>query len=392
MTPPATARDDETPVIVGCRRTAIGLGDPGRGVFRRVRGDELAAAAIAAAVAAAAVDPATIEDVILGCTQPRGELGGNVARNAALLAGLPFGAAGATVDRGGGSGLEALVRGAQAIRVGAERVVVAGGVDHPGRGTAAHGADIHPRALAASSRGVLAPGLCAEHLAIHAGIDRRRQEAWALESHRRAAAADWKDEIVAVGGHDEGGRPATVVRDEAILAAERVADLDRLEPLFLPGAGTITAATAAPPGAGAAALVIMSRGEALRRRLTPLATVVATATVGIPPAATARGALHATRKLLGKSGVRPEDIDHFELDETFAAEVINDVAELGIDPALVNPCGGSLALGNPPGAAGARMATTLVHALVRSGGRWGLAATSIGLGQGLAVLFEQAGS
>jgi acetyl-CoA acetyltransferase family protein len=392
MTPPATARDDETPVIVGCRRTAIGLGDPGRGVFRRVRGDELAAAAIAAAVAAAAVDPATIEDVILGCTQPRGELGGNVARNAALLAGLPFGAAGATVDRGGGSGLEALVRGAQAIRVGAERVVVAGGVDHPGRGTAAHGADIHPRALAASSRGVLSPGLCAEHLAIHAGIDRRRQEAWALESHRRAAAADWKDEIVAVGGHDEGGRPATVVRDEAILAAERVADLDRLEPLFLPGAGTITAATAAPPGAGAAALVIMSRGEALRRRLTPLATVVATATVGIPPAATGLGALHATRKLLGKSGVRPEDIDHFELDETFAAEVINDVAELGIDPARVNPCGGSLALGNPPGAAGARMATTLVHALVRSGGRWGLAATSIGLGQGLAVLFEQAGS
>ncbi|MFM8804020.1 MAG: acetyl-CoA C-acyltransferase, partial [Planctomycetia bacterium] len=217
--PPATS-PATTPVIVGCCRTAIGRAHADRGVFRRVRGDELAAAVVQAAVARSGVDPETIEDLILGATQQRGELGGNVARCAALLAGLPFAVAGTTVNRLCGSSLEAVAQASHAIAAGAENVQVVGGVEHMHHLPMDSAIDIHPRVFARSSRGMLSRGRTAEHLAAVHGITRRRQEAYALESHTRAAravdAGSFEDEIVPVLGHDEAGAVLEVAGDQSI--------------------------------------------------------------------------------------------------------------------------------------------------------------------------------
>jgi len=305
-----------TPVVVACCRTAIGRSHPDRGLFRHVRGDELATAVVQGVVERSGVDPATIEDVILGATQQQGELGGDVARCAALMAGLPLATAGATVNRLCGSSLEAIARAAHAVAAGAENVQVAGGVEHMHHLPMESAVDIHPRVLARTSRGMLSMGLTAEHLAATHGISRRRQEEFALESHAKAArAADaglFDDEIVRV--------------------------------------------------------------------------------LGLPPAVMGTGPIAATRKLLARvagAGITLADIDLVEVSEAFAAQAIHCIDELGLDPARVNVRGGTLAIGHPLGASGARLATTLLHTLRDSGGRYGLATMCIGLGQGIAILFER---
>lgn len=395
MNRPAVSDPATTPVVVGCCRTAIGRAHPERGLFRHVRGDELAAAAVAAAVERSGVDPATVEDVILGATQQRGELGANVARTVALMAGLPLTAAGTTVNRLCGSSLQALAQACHAIVAGAENVQVVGGVEHMHHLPMDSGVDVHPRALARTSRGMLSMGLTAEHLAMAHGIDRRRQEAFALESHARAARADdaglFDDEIVAVVGHDESGAVVEAVADQSIRRDTSLAAMAALEPAFLPGLGTVTAATSAPVSDGAAALVVTSAAEAARQGLEPLVRVVATAVVGVPPALMGTGPIAATRKLLARvagRGITLADIDLVELNEAFAVQAIHCIDELGLDPAKVNVRGGSLAIGHPLGASGARIATTLLHAMRDSGARLGLATMCIGLGQGIAVLFE----
>ncbi|NBW95359.1 MAG: acetyl-CoA C-acyltransferase [Planctomycetia bacterium] len=384
---------DTNPVVVACCRTAIGRAHADRGLFRHVRGDELAAAVLTAAVDLSGVDPATIDDVILGATQQRGEQGGNVARTAALLAGLPFSVAGATVNRLCGSGLEALARAAQAIVAQEERVLIAGGVEHMLHLPMDSAIDIHPRALARSSRGMLSMGLTAEQLAAEHRIPRRAQESYALESHRRAAAAAdaglFDDEIVAVLGHDESGALVEATRDQSIRGDTSLEAMAALEPVFLPRLGTVTAATSAPVSDGAAALVVMQETEARRQGLVPLARIVASAVAGVAPAAMGTGPVAATRKLLARTGLTAADIDLVELNEAFAAQAIHCIDALGLDAARVNVRGGSLAIGHPLGASGARIATTLLHALVADGKRLGLAAMCIGLGQGIAVLFER---
>jgi len=393
MSPSSATSPATTPVVVACCRTAIGRAHAERGVFRRVRGDELAAAVVRAVVERSGVDPDTIEDVILGATQQRGELGGNVARCAALMAGLPFSAAGTTVNRLCGSSLEALAQGCHAIAAGAEDVQVVGGVEHMHHLPMDSAIDIHPRVFARSSRGMLSMGMTAEHLAATHGISRRRQEAYAIESHARAArAADtglFEDEIVPVIGHDEAGGVAEVVHDQSIRRDSTPAQLAALEPAFLPKIGTITAATSAPLSDGAAALVVMSLAEARRQELEPLARVVGTAVVGVPPAMMGTGPVAATRKLLDRTGTAISGIDLVEINEAFAAQAIHCIDTLGLDPAKVNVRGGSLAIGHPLGASGARIATTLLHAMRDTGAKVGLATMCIGLGQGIAVLFER---
>jgi acetyl-CoA acyltransferase len=384
------------PVVVACCRTAIGRAHADRGLFRRVRGDELAAAVVAAAVERAGIDPESIEDVVLGCTQQRGEQGGNVARTAALMAGLPLASAGTTVNRLCGSSLQALAQACHAIAAGAEDAQVVGGVEHMHHLPMDSSLDIHPRAVARSSRGMLSMGLTAEHLAATHGISRRRQEEFALESHARAArAADaglFDAEIVRVMGHDEAGVVLEAGADQSIRRDTSLEAMARLEPAFLPRLGTVTAATSAALSDGAAALVVTSAAEAARQGLEPLARVVATAVVGVPPAARGTGPVAATRKLLARvadRGIDLADIDLVELNEAFAAQALWCIDELGLDPARVNVRGGALALGHPLGASGARIATTLLGALVDRGGRLGLATMCIGLGQGIAVLFER---
>jgi acetyl-CoA acyltransferase len=385
-----------TPVIVACCRTAIGRAHPEKGVFRRVRGDELAAAAVRAVVERSGVDPGSIDDVVLGATQQRGELGGNVARCVGLMAGLPLATAGVTINRLCGSSLQAVAQAAHAIAAGAADVQVVGGVEHMQHLPMESAVDIHPRVLARTSRGMLSMGLTAEHLAAAHGISRREQEDYALESHARAAAATdaglFTDEIVPVIGHDDSGSVVEVWQDQSIRSDASLAAMAALEPVFLPKLGSVTAATSAPLSDGAAALVVMSQAEAGRQGLEPLARVVATATVGVPPAAMGTGPIAATRKLLARSaaaGIRLADIDLVELNEAFAVQAIHCIRELGLDSAKVNVRGGSLAIGHPLGASGARITTTLLHALQAGGGRLGLATMCIGLGQGIAVLVER---
>jgi len=367
-------------VIVAACRTAVGRAHLREGVFRHVRGDELAAAAVRAAVDRSGVDPESIEDVVLGATQQRGELGGNVARCVALMAGLPLSVAGTTVNRLCGSSLEALARACHAIAAGASDVQVVGGVEHMQHLPMESAVDIHPRVLARTSRGMLSMGLTAEHLAAAHGIDRRSQETYALESHRRAAAATadglFDDEIVAVLGHDETGAVSEAWTDQSIRPDTSLAAMAALEPAFLPAIGTVTAATSAPLSDGAAALIVMSQAEAARQG----------------PAAMGTGPIAATRKLLARpaaAGVTLADIDLVELNEAFAAQAIHCIRELGLDPGRVNVRGGSLAIGHPLGASGARIMTTLLHTMHDREARLGLATMCIGLGQGIAVLVER---
>jgi len=397
-TPSPASRLDPatTPVVVACCRTAIGRAHPTKGIYRHVRGDELAAAVVRAVVDRSGVDPATIDDLVLGATQQRGELGGNVARTVALLAELPFTAAGTTVNRLCGSSLQALAQACHAIVAGAADVQVVAGVEHMHHLPMESAVDIHPRALARTSRGMLSMGLTAEHLAVAHDISRRRQEEFALDSHRKAAraAADglFAAELVAVCGHDESGAVAEARRDQSIRDDTSLEAMAALEPAFLPKVGSITAATSAPLSDGAAALLVMSEAAARRQGLAPMARVVASAVVGVPPAAMGTGPIHATRRLLGRgpaAGVGLADIDLVELNEAFAAQALHCIDALGLDPARVNVRGGSLAIGHPLGASGARIATTLLHALRAGGGRYGLATMCIGLGQGIAVLFER---
>lgn len=387
---------EHTPVIVACCRTAIGRSHAERGLFRHVRGDELATAAVVAAVERSGVEPATIEDLLLGATQQRGELGGNVARAVGLMAGLPLTTAGVTINRLCGSGIEAILQASRAIIAGAENVQVVAGVEHMHHQPMDEGVDFHPRVVARSSRGMLSMGLTAEHLAASRGIDRRRQEDFALESHGRAVRASdagaFAAEIVPVFGHDEAGAMVEARIDQSMRRDTSREAMARLEPAFLPKIGTVTAATSAPLSDGAAALVIMSLAEARRQGVVPLARVVAGAVVGVPPAVMGTGPVAATGKLLRRLSIDLGAIDLVELNEAFAAQALCCIDELGLDPARVNVRGGALAIGHPLGASGVRIVTTLVHAMCDRGDRLGLATMCIGLGQGIALVVERIGT
>jgi len=383
---------ENTPVVVSCCRTAIGRSDADRGVFRGVRGDELAALVVAEAVARGRVPPEYIEDVLVGVTQQRAELGGNVARTIAMLAGLPFTAAASTTNRLCGSSLQGLSQACHSIVAGAEDIHVVAGVEHMQRLPMNSEINFHPQAFSNSSRAVLSMGLTAEFLASSRGISRKSQEEYALESHRRATqAADtgfFKNEIVQCQGLDDNGVLAFVDRDQSIRSDASLAAMEKLNPVFLPKLGSITAATSAPLSDGAAAMVVMSEATAYRHQLTPMVRVLSTAVVGVSPALMGTGPVHATHKVLHRSGVRLQDIEIIELNEAFAAQAIACVEELKLDYGRVNVCGGSLAIGHPLGASGARISTTLIHAMRDRQIRLGLATMCIGLGQGIAVIFE----
>jgi len=390
---PALSRPAETtPVVVACCRTAIGRADSRRGLFRSVRGDELAAAVVAAAVDRSGVDPATIEDLLVGASQQRDELGGNVARSIGLLAGLPLEVAAATVNRLCGSSLQTLAQACHAIAAGSENVQIVAGVEHMDHLPMDSSIDVHPRALAGSSRGVLSMGLTAEQLAASRGISRRRQEEYALESHRRAAAAAsagaFSSEIVPVQGLDPDGLVTLATRDQSIRDDASLEAMAGLPPAFLPEAGSVTAATSAPLSDGAAALVVMSEAEARRQGLPPLVRVLATAVVGVPPAVMGLGPVPASRKALARAGVGLADVDLIEVNEAFAAQTLACLDDLGLDGDRVNVRGGSLAIGHPLGASGARIATTLIRAMRDRRATLGLATMCIGLGQGIAAVFE----
>ena len=383
-------------VVVDCVRTAIGRSHPERGVFRRVRGDELAAACLAALVERTRIDPAEVEDVLLGCAKQTREQGMNVARIAALLAGLPPSTAAATVNRLCGSGLQTIQQAAHAIQAGAENVHLVGGFEHMHHLPLGSEVDPNPKLFRQTSRAALQMGLTAEHLARKFAISRKQQDAFACRSQQLAAAAQasgvWDHEIVPVAGHDEAGLRIAVDRDQCVRGGTRPESLAALKPAFMPH-GTVTAGNSSPPADGAAALLMMSEDRATELGLTPLVRVRATAVAGVEPCLMGLGPVAATDKVLRRAGLRLDDIGLIELNEAFAVQALACLRQWGLTDAetdrKVNLRGGAIALGHPLGASGARIATTLIHQMVARDIRFGLATMCVGLGQGVAAVFER---
>ncbi len=381
------------PVIVACCRTAIGRAHPEKGVFRHVRSDDLAAAVIRSLIERTGIDPAEIEDVVLGNTQQQREQGFNVARIVSLVAGLPTSVAGTTVNRLCGSSLQAINQAAHAIIAGAEDVQIVGGLEHMQHIPMDAGVDFNPKLFHATSKGALHMGYTAEFLAQSQGISRDSQDVFALASHQKAAAATaggvFDHEIVPVWGHDEQGNRIEVTADQCIRPDTTLEALAALKPAFMPGIGTVTAGNSSPLNDGAAALLMMSESKARSLGLAPLVRVRSTAVAGVDPAVMGTGPVPATHKAIQRAGLSLADIDLVELNEAFASQTLACIQMLGLDEAKVNVRGGAIAIGHPLGASGARITTTLIHAMLDRNATLGLATMCIGIGQGIATIFER---
>ena len=380
------------------------------GALAGVRPDDLAATVLEAVVARSGINAADIDDVILGCANQAGEDNRNVARMALLVAGYPVEVPGQTVNRLCGSGLQALAAAANAIAVGDAEVVVAGGVESMSRAPLVtlkpeSGLERGNRELVDTTIGwrFVNPRLHAKYPAISLGetaervadqwhVTREAQDELALASQQRAAAAATSgvhaEEIVPVSIPQRSGAPIVVDRDEHPRPDTNAAALAKLKPAFTAD-GTVTAGNASGINDGAAALLVVESERARALGLKPYARIVATAVAGVDPSVMGAGPIPAIRKLLERTGLTVADIDRVELNEAFASQAVACITELGLDPAKTNVHGGAIALGHPLGASGARMATTLVRELRRSGGRYGIAAMCVGVGQGIAMLVER---
>ena len=393
--------------IVDAVRTPIGRYG---GALAGVRPDYLAALVIRALVDRTGVDPASVEDVILGCANQAGEDNRNVARMALLVSGLPVETAGLTVNRLCGSGLQAINSAAHAIAVGYGDVFIAGGVESMSRAPYVmlkpeSGYERGTHELVDSTLGwrFVNPRLHAVYPAISLGetaecvaddwsVSRERQDAFALASQQRAAAAiaagSFDGQLVPVTIPQRKGDHVVVSRDEHPRADTTAEALARLRPAFREG-GSVTAGNASGINDGASALLLVEAGRGREMALHPVARIVATAVAGVDPRVMGIGPVPAVRKVLERAGLTVADLDLVELNEAFASQSVACIDELGLDPARVNVNGGAIALGNPLGASGARLVTMLVHELVRTGGRYGLAAMCIGVGQGIATVVER---
>ncbi len=399
--------------VVDAVRTPIGRH---RGALCDVRPDDLGALVIAELVRRTGADPASVDDVQFGCANQAGEDNRNVARMSALLAGLPPSVPGATVNRLCGSGLEAVIDGARAIAVGDAELIVAGGVESMSRAPLVMGKarEAYPRGDVTAYDSTLGwrfvnprmeamygthpLGETAELVAELYKVSREEQDAFALESQRRWAAAQaagrFTDELfaveLAVQIGKKGGPAKRFELDEHPRPSTTAADLAALAPVFRKVGGTVTAGNSSGINDGAAALMLASEAGVKRLGRPPLARVVASAVAGVEPKHMGLGPIPATKKALARAGIAVRDLDLVELNEAFAAQAIPCVRELGFDPTTVNVNGGAIALGHPLGASGARLVTTLVHELGRRRGHFGLATMCIGVGQGIAAIFERA--
>jgi 3-oxoadipyl-CoA thiolase len=399
-----------TAYIVAALRTPVGRYG---GALKDVRPDDLTAHLIRALVGRTGIAPADVADVYLGCTNQAGEDNRNIARMAALLAGLPVSVPGVTVNRLCGSGLEAVNQAARAAMLGDGELYIAGGVESmtrapfvfakPEAAYSRQPPDVfdstigwrftNPRMAALGH--TLALGETAEVVAERCHVSREDQDRFALESQRRAAAAQaagrFDDEIVPVPvpAAKKGAPPTLVTVDEHPRPDTTLEALAKLKPAFKEG-GTVTAGNSSGINDGAA-IVLIATPEAVRKHnLQPLARIVSMAVAGVEPAAMGLGPIPATRQALARANLTVADLDLVELNEAFASQSLACIRELGLDPARVNVNGGAIALGHPLGASGARILTTLVHELRRRQARYGLASMCIGVGQGIATVIDSA--
>ncbi len=394
--------------VIDAVRTPVGKL---RGALSAVRPDDLAAAAISGLWNRHALDATLVDDVFFGCANQAGEDNRNVARMALLLAGLPQSVPGVTVNRLCGSGLEAVIQAARAIRAGDGELFIAGGVESMSRAPWAMAKPSEalpsgPPSVFDTALGWRFPnprmealfpleamGVTAENVARREGIDREAQDLFAVESHRRAVAAiaegRFSRELVPVEIPQKKGAPVIVDRDEGPRADCTLEALAKLKPVFDPQ-GSVTAGNSSTLNDGASALLIASESFVRRHGLEPLARIVSTGHAGVDPRYMGIGPIPASQKALAKAGLTAAQLDRSELNEAFAAQALACVRGLELDPSRVNVDGGAIALGHPLGMSGARILTTLSHALVRTGGRYGLASMCIGVGQGIAVVVEKA--
>lgn len=394
-------------VIVEAVRTPMGRHS---GILKDIRTDDLGAYIIAKLVERTGVNKEEIEDVYFGCTNQAGEDSRNVARNASLLAGLPYSIPGATVNRLCGSGLEAINQAGRAAETDHGDLFVAGGVESMTRGpwvmgkptTSFQRGDVtlydsslgwrFPNKRMGELYSLINNGETAENVAEKYQISREDQDAFALSSHKKALKAQdqglLRDEIIAVEIPQRKGAPLVHDKDEGPRADTSLEKLAALQPSFKKG-GSVTAGNSSPLSDGAAALLIATREKAEQLRLKPMARIIASAAAGVHPNYMGIGPIPAAQKAMKRAGLTIDQIELVKINEAFASQVLACARELGIDLKKLNVNGGAIALGHPLGCSGARIMTTLVHEMKRRGSRYGLATMCIGVGQGIATIVER---
>ncbi|HEY1374110.1 MAG TPA: thiolase family protein [Candidatus Binatia bacterium] len=394
-------------VIIDAVRTPIGRH---AGILKDIRTDDLGAHAIAKLVQKTGIKGAEVEDVYFGCTNQAGEDSRNVARTASLLAGLPMEIPGCTVNRLCGSGLEAIVQAGRAVALEDGDLFVAGGVESMTRSPWVMMKGANPfqqgnTTLFDSTVGwrfpnprlgelypLISNGESAENIAEKFNISRKDQDAWSLESHRRAVAATesgrFAEEIVPIEAPQKRGEKVLLAKDEGPRPDTSMEKLAALKPVFRKN-GSVTAGNASQISDGSAALLVASPEKARALGLKPMARILASGVAGVDPAYFGTAPVPATLKALKRAGITVGDIDLFEINEAFASQTLHNIRELGLDMSRVNVNGGAIALGHPLGCSGARIVTTLLYEMKRRGSRYGIATMCIGVGQGIAAVVER---
>ncbi len=382
-------------VVVDAVRSPMGRSKGG--VFRNVRAETISANLINALFERNPdVNPALVEDIIWGCVNQTKEQGFNVARQIGLMTVVPKEAGALTVNRLCGSAMSAIHTAAQAIQTGNGDVFVVGGVEHMGHVDMQHGFDHNPEASKYSAKASNMMGLTAEMLGKMHGITREQQDEFAARSHRLAQKATdegkFDNEIVPMYGHDADGKQILVTKDETIRPETTAESLSKLRPAFDPKGGTVTAGTSSQITDGASAMLLMSYEKAQELGLKPRARILGMAVAGVDAAIMGYGPVPATKKALKRAGLETTDIDYWELNEAFAAQslpCIKDLKLKDIAEDRINIHGGAIALGHPLGCSGARISTTLINVLEQNNGKYGVSTMCIGLGQGIATVWER---
>ncbi|NWO11819.1 acetyl-CoA C-acyltransferase FadA [Chromohalobacter salexigens] len=382
-------------VVVDAVRTAMAKAK--HGAFRNVRAENLSAAVMQALFDRNAnLVPAEVDDVIWGCVNQTLEQSMNIARNAAIMTGIPRTVPAQTVNRLCGSSMSALHIATANIKAGMGDFYIIGGVEHMEHVPMTHGVDVNPAASKYAAKAAMMMGLTAELLGKMHGVGREEQDAFGVRSHQRAQAANengyFDNEIVGVEGHDADGFLRLIDRDEVIRQDANLEDMGKLKPVFDPKGGTVTAGTSSALSVGASALAVMSYERAQALGLEPLARVVSTGVAGCDASIMGYGPVPATQKALKSAGLSIDDIQTVELNEAFAAQSIPVLKDLGLRERMddaVNLHGGAIALGHPLGCSGARICTTLLNVMRQQDTTLGLATMCIGMGQGVATVFER---
>ena len=380
-------------VIVDCIRTPMGRSK--NGVFRHTRAEDLSAALMKGLLERnPEVDVEELEDIYWGCVQQTLEQGFNIARNSALIAGIPHKVAGVTVNRLCGSSMQALHDAARAIMNGDGEIFMAGGVEHMGHVPMTHGIDFHPGMNKSVAKASGSMGMTAELLSRKFGITREQQDEFGARSHKKAHEATvegrFAKEIYPINGHNADGELVRVTEDEVIRPETTAEGLSQLRPVFDPANGTVTAGTSSALSDGAAAMLVMSADKAKELGLTPRVKIRSMAVAGCDPSIMGYGPVPATEKALKRAGVSIDDIDVVELNEAFAAQSLPVLKGLKLFDKMeekVNLNGGAIALGHPLGCSGARISTTLINLMEEKDRAW--LSNHIGLGQGIATVFER---